>query len=152
MALYWICLHLLMGRLCKKSSNTLYYVSWSGVWHRFVSIFSWAGLRCAQVEICHKEQLTGIRQICLRAGLNALQSTLTPITGMSECILYLTLFLSSISFHWVTATSKQNKANFLLHTKHLFQTQTYSGQTHRKMHTVICLEKSRGLSESVNIW
>lgn len=51
----------------------------------------------------------------------------------------------------MTGTAELTKANFLLRTERLFQTQTYSGQTPRQMH-VICLEESYGLSEPVNIW
>lgn len=141
-----------MGRLCKKSSNTLYYVSWCLTSVRFYLQLSWPQV-CTGRDLSQRAAYWNKADLlegwikCITVHFN----TDNSLCGMSKCILYLTLFLSSISFHWVTATSKQNKANFLLHTKHLFQTQTYSGQTHRKMHTVICLEKSSGLSESVNI-
>lgn len=141
-----------MGRLCKKSSNTLYYVSWCLTSVRFYLQLSWPQV-CTGRDLSQRAAYWNKADLlegwikCITVHFN----TDNSLCGMSKCILYLTLFLSSISFHWVTATSKQNKAKFLLHTKHLFQTQTYSGQTHRKMHTVICLEKSRGLSESVNI-
>ncbi len=70
---------------------------------------------------------------------------------MAKCALHLTIFLNVTSFYRVTGTAELTKANFLLRTERLFQTQTYSGQTPRQMH-VICLEESYGLSEPVNIW
>lgn len=127
-------------------------IEYAGVWHWFISIFSWASLRCAQVGICHREQL--IEADLLEGWIKYITVHLYTdncLCGVAKCALHLTIFLNVTSFYRVTGTAELTKANFLLRTERLFQTQTYSGQTPRQMH-VICLEESYGLSEPVNIW